>query len=249
MTERRTRTTDDVYIGTAGWSIPKDVRDRFPQAGTVLERYAQRLHCVEINSTFYRSHRPATFERWAAAVPDDFRFSLKIPKAITHERRLLDCDDLLDRFLDETAALGNKRAVLLVQLPPKFAIEPEAARAFFHGMRTRTALAIVFEPRHPSWFSPEADALLRRFAVARAGADPSVIPEAGLAGGNERLAYYRLHGVPRTYYSAYEPPELERYASLLKTGNAQERWCIFDNTASGAATSNALSLEALLNSD
>lgn len=236
-----------MYIGTAGWSIPKDVRDRFPEDGTVLQRYANRFNCVEINSTFYRSHRPATFERWAGAVPDDFRFSLKVPKAITHERRLVRCEELLDRFLDETAGLAEKRAVLLVQLPPKFTIERDAAQTFFRAMRARTQLPIVFEPRHPSWFSAEAEALLREFAIARVGANPAVTAEAARPGGDERIVYYRLHGTPRTYYSEYETAQLERYASLLKSAEAEQRWCIFDNTASGAATGDALQLKSLLN--
>ncbi|MBV9271007.1 MAG: DUF72 domain-containing protein, partial [Candidatus Eremiobacteraeota bacterium] len=76
-----------LYVGTAGWSVPKDVRQEFSPDGPALQRYAGRFDCVEINSTFYRTHRPSTFERWANSVPGGFRFSLKMPKAVTHERR------------------------------------------------------------------------------------------------------------------------------------------------------------------
>src|ERR1700761_5351417 len=122
-------------IGTAGWSIPASERDHFASAGTLLERYARTFTCVEINSSFYRPHRQSTYERWAAAVPADFRFSLKVPKTITHEHRLAGTDDLLARFLTESGALGAKRDVLLVQLPPSLAFETQTAEQFWRAFR------------------------------------------------------------------------------------------------------------------
>src|SRR5919106_6889056 len=95
-------------IGTAGWSIPKEHAAPFPATGSHLERYASVFNAVEINSSFYRPHRPATYERWAASVPEGFRFAVKIPKAITHERRLNEAGDHLDRFLSEAQGLGSK---------------------------------------------------------------------------------------------------------------------------------------------
>ena len=78
--------------------------------GSHLERYGAILDAVEINSSFYRPHRTATYERWAASVPEDFRFAVKVPKAITHERRLKDVGDLLDRFLSEVGGLDPSSA-------------------------------------------------------------------------------------------------------------------------------------------
>ena len=85
-----------VRIGTAGWSIPKEHSAPFPVQGSHLERYGAVFNAVEINSPFYRPHRTATYERWAASVPEDFRFAVKIPKAITHECRLKDAGERLD---------------------------------------------------------------------------------------------------------------------------------------------------------
>src|SRR3954470_11987598 len=112
-----------IRIGTAAWSIPREHAAPFPVAGSHLERYAAVLNAVEINSSFYRPHRTATYERWAASVPEDFHFAVKIPKAITHERRLADVDDLLDRFLSEVSGLGPKLGPLLVQLPPSLSFQ------------------------------------------------------------------------------------------------------------------------------
>ena len=74
----------NLFIGTAGWSIPRQVAPHFPGEGTHLHRYARVLHCVEINSSFHRPHAAATYARWAASAPAEFRFSVKIPRAITH---------------------------------------------------------------------------------------------------------------------------------------------------------------------
>ena len=79
-----------IRTGTAAWSIPKEHAAPFPVAGSHLERYGAVLNAVEINSSFYRPHRTTTYERWAASVPEDFRFAVKVPKAITHEHRLKD---------------------------------------------------------------------------------------------------------------------------------------------------------------
>ena len=110
----------NVYVGTAGWSLGRPHAELFPRQGSHLVRYASQLNAVEINSSFYRPHRHSTYERWAGSVPSDFRFSVKVPKTITHERRLVDCDDHLSRFLAEVEGLGEKLGTLLVQLPPSF---------------------------------------------------------------------------------------------------------------------------------
>jgi len=86
-------------IATAAWSIPKAVADRFPEEGSGLSRYAAVFKGVEINSTFYRQHKAATFSRWADSVPKDFRFAIKIPKEITHVRKLKDIGGAFEIFL------------------------------------------------------------------------------------------------------------------------------------------------------
>ncbi|WP_380875833.1 hypothetical protein ACFB49_06180 [Sphingomonas sp. DBB INV C78] len=228
-------------IGTAGWSIPGEQASSFPSDGTVLERYAARFGGVEINSTFYRPHRPATWARWSASVPAGFRFAVKMPKAISHERKLVACDDLVDRFLDEIAHLGHKLSVLLLQLPPKFAYQASLVEDFLGRLRTATGAGIVCEPRHASWFEPEPDRALKRLGVARAAADPACVPAAAVPGGWSELAYWRLHGSPQIYRSPYGADRLEGYAGSIVQEMAMGRqtWCIFDNTATGAATSDA----------
>jgi uncharacterized protein YecE (DUF72 family) len=211
--------------------------------GSHLARYAQRFPAVEVNSCFYRSHRPATYARWATETPTDFAFSLKVPKDVTHKHGLVKTEELIGRFLDETAAMGAKRGPLLVQLPPSLAFDAKVVGEFFTGLRRQFDGAVACEPRHKSWFSPEPERLLVGFAVARVAADPYVVHLAAEPGGWTGLVYFRLHGSPEKYYSAYPAERLEDVAnSLVNAVATAETWCIFDNTALGAATTDALAV-------
>ena len=233
-----------VRIGCAGWSLPRDSWPQFPGAGTHLQRYAQSLNAVEINSSFYRPHQNATYARWAASVPAAFRFAVKLPKTITHGQRLRHGEPLLESFLAQVAGLGEKLGCLLVQLPPSLAFDKSVAAPFFRALRAQHGGAVALEPRHASWFAPDVDAALKEQRIARVLADP-VLHKAGTSpGGWPGLVYVRLHGSPRMYYSAYGQPVLDRLANrlMLESAVADTVWCIFDNTASGAATENALYL-------
>jgi uncharacterized protein YecE (DUF72 family) len=232
-----------IYVGTAGWSIPRAEQDRFPAGESHLARYSQVLAAVEINSTFHRPHRAATFERWAASVPRTFRFSVKLPRTITHDGRLADTA-LLKGFLADLAPLGSRLGCLLVQLPPSLAFDARVARRFFKALRQRFDRGIALEPRHASWFGEPADRLLTDFEVARVAADPPKADGGGEPGGWRGLAYFRLHGSPRVYYSSYDDEFLRALAGKLQALRRRRipTWCIFDNTTLGAGTGNALSV-------
>jgi len=231
-------------IGTAGWSIPKRHAAAFPPGASHLARYAGRLNAVEINTSFYRPHRRTTYQRWAASVPADFRFAVKVPQEITHRLRLTDATGALDAFLEQVAGLGGKLGPLLFQLPPSFAFDQLTAETFFALMRKRYGGLVVCEPRHASWFVREAEDLLKGFEIGRVATDPAVIPAAAEPGGFAAIGYFRLHGAPRIYYSDYAREQIDHYAVRLAAAAAGGRspWCIFDNTTLGAASGNALML-------
>ncbi len=233
-----------IRVGIAGWSIPKPRAAAFDGEGSHLERYARRFGCVEINSSFYRPHRPATYARWAAAVPAGFRFAVKLPREVTHQRRLVGVTEVLDRFLGEVAGLGDRLGPVLVQLPPSLAYDPASVGAFLAALRVRFAGQVVCEPRHPSWFEDVVDGVLLAHRIARVAADPAPVPRAAVPGGWLGVTYWRLHGSPEMYYSTYSDPWLDSVAGPLRDAAAQggEAWCIFDNTALGGATGNALDL-------
>ena len=225
-------------IATAAWSIPRAVASQFPLEGTGLSRYAAVFKGVEINSTFYRQHKPSTFERWMSAVPDDFRFAVKIPKDITHVARLEDIRTGFQSFLAGISPLAGKLGPLLCQLPPSLTFDLDLAEQAFGAMREQHAGPIAVEARHRSWACDAASQLLERFSIDRVLADPAPVWEA--SDFEEAPRYVRLHGQPKIYYSSYTSEEIGAFAKLL----SESSWCVFDNTASGAASKNALAMLA-----
>lgn len=239
-----------IRIGTAGWTIPRLQAEKLPGSSGHLERYSRALSCAEINSTFYRPSRVSTWLRWAASVPEDFRFSVKAPKTISHEAALeltSATGAALDAFLDQVHLLGSKLGPVLFQLPPSQAFNRERTHAFFSHLRTKLDSPVVLEPRHASWFTADAESLMTDLRLSRVAADPALLPEGSLPGALQDLFYYRLHGSPRMYYSEYAPDWLAGLAAQLQSRpEATEAWVIFDNTASGAALGNALQLAGML---
>ncbi|MBP2261933.1 uncharacterized protein YecE (DUF72 family) [Pseudomonas sp. BP8] len=212
-----------------------------------MQRYAARLNAVEINSSFYRPHRPATYARWASSVPEQFRFSVKVPKTITHVQRLQSCETLLDGFIEQCSQLGDRLGCLLVQLPPSLDYDADTAQRFFERLRERYAGGVAVEPRHVSW--QVARPMLVALQIAQVAASPPRFDSDALPGGWPGLVYWRLHGQPRLYHSEYSDDYLQRLAQRLHVSEAAkvQTWCIFDNTASGAALANALAIQALIN--
>ena len=245
VAEGMSRRDRGLRVGCAGWAIPSQHAHAFPSQGTHLERYAQRFTGVEVNSSFYRPHRPTTYARWAASVPDQCQFAVKMPKEITHTRHLVEVTAPLERFLTEVQSLGAKLGPLLLQLPPSLRFTEPLVQTFLTALRTRFHGPVVCEPRHQSWCSPAAAQLLRAFQVARVAADPARAPAAAVPGGWPGLVYYRWHGTPEMYMSAYTTAAVEALAArVAPAARTVPTWCIFDNTARGAATMNALELLA-----
>lgn len=223
-------------IGTAGWSVLRTAPE-FPQEGSALERCAAVFSAVEVNRSFYRRHRLATRKRWHDAVPDDFRFSVKLPQIITHNRRPSQPEAELGIFFEDVAPLGATLGAVLIQLPPKLEFDMASAQAFLAAFRAASAVPAYIEPRHLTGAEPAVSELLTAYAIGRVYADPQEQHLQALAANP--LCYLRLHGSPKVYCSAHSKAELERYAGLLLAA-ATPAWCIFDNTASGAAIGDAL---------
>ncbi|HEY0061642.1 MAG TPA: DUF72 domain-containing protein [Telluria sp.] len=230
-----------ILTGCAGWTIPREAAGAFAAAGSHLERYAAVFDAVEINSSFYRPHRAATYARWADSVPAHFRFSVKLPRTITHDARLESIAAPLAQFAAEAGSLGDKLGCILVQLPPKLGFAQNVAAYFFARLQDTFGCMVACEARHPEWFGAAATDLLTTRAITRVIADPAK----GQPGPHEPTSaaiYVRLHGAPRIYYSSYEPAYLAQLAQDAHTHAAHGRsvWLMFDNTASGAAVPNAL---------
>lgn len=236
----------DIRVGTAGWSIPRASAHRFDSVGTHLQRYARWFRCAEINSSFHRPHAVATYAKWRNSTPPEFRFAVKMPRTVTHELKLANARGPLVEFLAQTEGLAEKRGPILVQLPPSLAFDAGVATPFFEVLRELYTGPVVCEPRHATWFSQQAASLLEDYAISRVAADPPVVPAAAVPAGCSRVIYFRLHGSPRTYWSKYDETSIATLAKAVRTvPTAAEVWCVFDNTASGAAIENAWELASL----
>ncbi|MBS0419455.1 MAG: DUF72 domain-containing protein [Proteobacteria bacterium] len=236
------------YVGTAAWTNPPAEREARPDGTSHLQHYAARFNAVEINSSFYRAHQRSTYERWKQSTPAGFRFSVKVPRCVTHESALKHCRTELREFQEQVAGLGRKLRILLFQTPASLAFESRAVARLLASLSPGHSCKIAWEPRHPSWFTAKAQEMLARHGVTRVVADPARCPEAGKPPAGAGLIYYRLHGSPRMYYSAYSADFLqELHKDML--GSGREVWCIFDNTARHASWDNARYLQQLFDSD
>jgi uncharacterized protein YecE (DUF72 family) len=232
-------------IGTAGWSIPRTATSYFAPSGSVLERYASRLRAVEINSSFYRDHEAKTYEKWASLTPANFRFAVKLSRVYTHSREWKTTDLL--HTVDGYLHLGQKLAVILVQLAPRHHFDLAQDRELFAAIRRIYEGPIVVEPRHKSWAAHEAHVLMHDMQVGKVHADPERCPDLKPE-FESPISYWRLHGSPEIYASDYDYHFLQKLGEKLQKEKAggQDSWVIFDNTKFGRATHNALELVNLL---
>lgn len=234
---------DRYRVGCAGWSLSRHDAPHFPAEGSHLERYSSVFTATEINSSFYREHQPATYARWADATPPGFRFSVKMPRTITHDARLQGAQAELARFLEQASALGTKWAWVLVQLPPKLEFDAAVAKEFFAAAASMLPCPLALEARHVTWFGEDASSLMERLGITRVAADP---PAKGVSVHvpTTDSYYVRLHGSPRIYYSPYPQEYIAQLAAAMNAHarDAGPAWCIFDNTAGMAAVPNGMEL-------
>jgi uncharacterized protein YecE (DUF72 family) len=161
-----------IHVGTSGYDYPEWKGRFYPEALPASKRlpyYGERFDTVEINATFYRMPTERVLAGWAAQVPDHFRFSLKAPRRITHDRRLKDCADLAVPFVEIARTLGERLGVLLFQLPPHARKDRDTLAAFLGALPARTRAA--FEFRHPSWWDDDIAAVLEEHGAALCIAD------------------------------------------------------------------------------
>ncbi len=172
-----------IRVGLAGWSNPPAKRAGRRSDQTHLTYYAAHFSCVEINSSFYRPHLSATYARWRDETPASFRFSVKMPRSVTHESHLKGCAAEVARFYEEIAHLQPKLAAVLVQLPPSLEFDARTVRAFFKTVPRMRGVKVVCEPRHASWFISAAEHVLESAEVSRVAADPARYPGAETPAG------------------------------------------------------------------
>jgi uncharacterized protein YecE (DUF72 family) len=198
-----------VLVGTSGYNYPEWRGSFYPEkfsTDRMLAYYAERFPTVEINYTFYRMPNEKLLSGWAAGTPENFSFTLKAPRRITHDSKLQRCEDLVHGFCRTAATLGAKLATLLFQLPPTFKKDPAVLSAFVELLPDETRAA--FEFRHPSWFDGEVYDILRGRNVALCIADSEKITTPLELTAD--YAYFRLRD------EGYQPADIERWAQTIR---------------------------------
>jgi uncharacterized protein YecE (DUF72 family) len=198
-----------VYVGTSGYNYPEWRGTFYPEkfsTNKMLAYYAERFRTVEINYTFYRMPTEKLLKSWADGTPDNFSFTLKAPKRITHDAKLQRCEDNLQAFCRSAVTLGPKLGVLLFQLAPNFKRNTEVLKAFLDLLPEGTRAA--FEFRHASWFEGDVfDALrARNMALCIADSEKLSTPIEATAD----YGYFRLRD------EGYQQADLEKWASTVK---------------------------------
>ena len=223
-----------IRIGACAWSFddwrgsfyPSD----FPESQW-LEFYANYFPAVEVDSTFYAAPAEATIQRWIEITPAAFRFACKLPREITHTRRLRDCIAELNSFLRAIEPLAPKLQVILIQLPPSFAPKEgkTALRKFLEQLPRDFRFAIEF--RHASWHRPQFIRLLEKYRICWVWADTTPLNERNLAPfeflpGTTDFIYLRLLGDYATKYDV-DGSHVHRYEKLLwKREAALDSWSL-----------------------
>lgn len=230
-----------MFIGTAGWNIPKTSAEKFPSDGSHLQRYSRILNAAEINSSFYREHLAKSYLRWASEVPEEFKFSVKLAKSLMHDCDLKPKAKDLYASLDNILHLGGKLGVILIQLPGSMEFNLKTAERFYGLLRKKYRGPLALEARNTSWINRDSQELMLDYEISKVAADPERCPGGPIklmkCGG---ITYYRLHGSPIIYRSSYSKSYLKKLAKDLY--GLENVWCIFDNTTFGVATENALDL-------
>ncbi len=241
-----------IHIGTSGWSYSDWKGVIYPQeikSADWLTQYATWFDTTEINSSFYRMTRESTVLKWASKVPADFKFCPKISKYLTHNKRLNEPEEPLERFFGVFGQIKEHLGPVLVQLPPSLKFNGKVAEHFFKLLTTQySQYDFVLEVRHATWLEQEAVDMLHHYKIG------SVISQSGVGfpyseAITSHIVYVRFHGPAKLYDSAYSDEQLVEYAIKFKKWlkEGKQVWVFFNNTMRGHGFHNAITLQEIMN--
>ncbi|MEO6584113.1 MAG: DUF72 domain-containing protein [Ferruginibacter sp.] len=236
-------------IGCAGFNYPQWKKvfypDKLPQR-LWLSHYATQFNTLEVNATFYKLPTPATLLKWYDTTPANFVFTVKAPRNITHYKNFINCSDEINGFYKLIGdGLKDKLGCILFQLPPKFSYTKERLQLIIDNLTPQYNNVVEF--RHISWWQQAIISELEGNNIIFAGhSHPNGVPDEVII--NREISYYRFHGVPNLFYSAYDEAALMNFANtMLKCKAVTKAYVYFNNTASMAAIENAFFLKGYLN--
>ncbi|WP_144281671.1 DUF72 domain-containing protein [Chryseobacterium echinoideorum] len=238
---------ENIYIGCSGF-YNNDWKGSFypedAQSKDFLTLYSKEFDTVEINSTFYRKPTAKTLLKWFDETPEDFKFFIKIPKTISHEKRMKDCKDEIKEFCGHIQThLQDKLAGFLYQLPPSFKNTNENLDSILNNLDFNYLNVIEF--RHNSWWNDDIYSALQSKNVIFSGVSfPGNLSDEFII-NHPKLFYYRLHGRPVLYKSEYSENELEALAESIMRSE-RKGFVFFNNTWGTAAVKNAIYLKKIM---
>lgn len=244
---RNRRPAAGIHIGTSGWHYKDWVGPFYPddtRPKGMLAYYAGEFGVVEINNSFYRLPDTKTLSTWKASTPERFTFAFKASRYITHNKKLRDAGEALDKMVGVVSALGDKLGPILFQLPPRWKVNSQRLDGFLGMMPP--GLRVAFEFRDPSWFNDEVYGILRShgaaFCIYELDGRKSPTEVTG------DLVYIRLHGPDGAYKGSYSTRDLSGWAGAISswTRSGKDVYCFFDNDERGYAAQNALELKRML---
>ena len=241
-----------IFIGTSGWSYDHWERVLYPPGTPSVGRLSCYLghgyNTVEVNSTFYRWPRTATFSGWRNRLPPGFQMSVKAPRGLTHGKRLYEPEEWIRRLGEGMESLGDRAGPLLVQLPPR--MERDLPRLAYFLSQLPAFIRVTVEMRHPSWYEePALWALLEKHSVAYCVMSGAQLPCHLVV--TAPFAYVRLHGPSREhlYAGSYSDDDLRWWAERLWEWRAKNGvsnvFAYFNNDGDGNAVRNADTLRGM----
>lgn len=235
------------HIGCSGFHY-KDWRGRFypdslPQRKW-FDYYCEHFKTLELNVTFYRFPQLSFLQNWYSKSPDDFRFAVKAPRAITHYKKFNDTTELIASFYDTiNQGLQQKLGPVLFQLPPSFTYDDERLDRFINSLNP--SFKNVLEPRHVSWWNDTVYQKLAEHKITFCGMSHPGLPDTVIQ--NTPVIYYRFHGVPVLYRSPYSKDFLKKIINTVKQNpNVREGWFYFNNDFDAVGVSNANDMISLI---
>ena len=238
-----------IHIGTSGWSYDHWDGVLYPPELPRWHRlghYVNAFRTVELNASFYRWPRDSSFASWRRRLPPGFRLSVKAPRGLTHGKKLYDPEAWIDRIARGWHELGDKRAVLLVQLPPALARD-DARLDYFLG-RLPDWIPVAVEFRHPSWHTDDVYRLLQSHGAAYCVMSGANLP--CVLRVTSGIAYVRMHGPDHDhlYGGSYSDQDLAWWADRLREWRDAgiETYVYFNNDGDGNAVRNAQTLRSMV---
>jgi uncharacterized protein YecE (DUF72 family) len=236
-----------VRVGSSGWIYPH-WRGRFYPEKLAVKRwfafYAEHFDTVEVNNSFYRLPKPATFDAWAAQAPASFRYAVKANRYLTQAKKLKDCEEPMARMMPAFRHLGETLGPVLYQLPPRFKLNLDRLEQFLELVPKD--VVNVFEFRDNSWHDDAVFSLLERYGASFCAHDMPGSNSPDLAVGP--VAYVRFHGGEGKYWGRYSDAALLRWTDwmMAEARKGREVWAYFNNDAEAHAIQDALTLKAML---